>query len=115
MALNSKITVEVAYATPAVQRIIALEVECGCTIEQAIDQSKILEIFPEIDLSTQKVGIFSQQKLLTDTLQQNDRVEIYRSLIIDPKDARRKRVIPAAKRKYKKRGFRVKSKFYTGK
>ncbi len=107
MASNQKITVEVAYATPDLQRIIAIEVEEDCTIQDAIHRSGILEIFPEIDLDKQKVGIFSKQKQLTDRLEQNDRVEIYRPLIIDPKEARRKRVIrPVFKKKYKKRGFK---------
>lgn len=106
MALGSKITVEVAYATPALQRIIAIEVDQSCTIQEAIYQSGILEIFPEIDLEKQKVGIFSKQRSLTNTLQHNDRVEIYRPLTMDPKEIRRKRVAPASKRKYKKRGFK---------
>lgn len=107
MASNHKITVEVAYATSKVQRIIVIQVDEGCTIQDAIDHSGMLEIFPEINLAKQKVGIFSQQKLLTDRLRHNDRVEIYRPLIIDPKEARRKRVIPPVfKKKYKKRGFK---------
>lgn len=85
------ISVEVAYATPAAQEIIALQVEEGSTIETVIDRSGILEIFTEIDLTHQKIGIFSKLKKLTDKVKEGDRIEIYRPLLIDPKDARRKR------------------------
>lgn len=86
-----KLNIEVAYATPAQQRIIALQVDVGCTVEFAIQCSGILKLFPEIDLTKQKVGIFSKQTKLTDLVQEGDRIEIYRPLIIDPKEARRKR------------------------
>lgn len=86
------IKIEVAYAEKGNQRIIAFEVEEGSTIEKAIDCSGILDIFPEIDLMKQKVGIFSQSKKLTDIVQSGDRIEIYRPLLIDPKEARRKRI-----------------------
>lgn len=86
------ITVEVAYARPDQQKIIKLQVAEGATIETAIERSGILEIFPDIDLLQQKVGIFSQVKKLTDTVKEGDRIEIYRPLLIDPKEARRKRV-----------------------
>ncbi len=107
MASNKKIKIEVAYATPSLQRILEIEVNEDCTIQDAIDQSGILQVFPEIDLNTQKVGIFGNQKKLTDILKENDRIEIYRPLVMDPKDARRKRAYrPAIKRNYKKRGFK---------
>ena len=86
------ITVEVAYAKPDAQKIITVQVEKNSTIEMAIQRSGILELFPEIDLTKQKVGIFSQLKKLTDKVQHGDRIEIYRELTIDPKEARRKRV-----------------------
>lgn len=89
--MNKPITIEVAYALPDEQRILTLQVEEGCTIETAIDRSGILEIFPEIDLMKQKVGIFSKLKKLSDHVQDGDRIEIYRALLIDPKEARRNR------------------------
>lgn len=85
------ISVEVAYALPDKQTILSVKVEEGSSIETAIDRSGIFDIFPDIDLMKQKVGIFSQLKQLSDTVQEGDRVEIYRPLLIDPKDARRKR------------------------
>lgn len=91
MATNETMIIEVAYATPEQQRILKVDVPMNCTIETAIDRSGILEIFPEIDLSQQKVGVFSKIKKLTDTVKAGDRVEIYRGLMIDPKELRRKR------------------------
>ncbi len=87
------ILVEVAYALPQEQKIISLQVEEGCSIETAIDRSGILLLFPEIDLSKQKVGIFSKLKKLSEIVHEGDRIEIYRPLLIDPKEARRKRAI----------------------
>jgi putative ubiquitin-RnfH superfamily antitoxin RatB of RatAB toxin-antitoxin module len=90
--MDSKmIQVEVAYAAPEVQKILLVEVEEGSTIETTIDRSGIIEMFPEIDLVKQKVGIFSQVRRLTDKVKAGDRVEIYRPLTIDPMEARRKR------------------------
>jgi putative ubiquitin-RnfH superfamily antitoxin RatB of RatAB toxin-antitoxin module len=93
MEPNKRLTVEVVYATPTQQKMIKLEVPIGSTIQEAIDESGILAIFPEIDLSRQKVGVFSHLKHLTDRLNDGDRVEIYRPLTIDPKEARRRRVV----------------------
>jgi putative ubiquitin-RnfH superfamily antitoxin RatB of RatAB toxin-antitoxin module len=85
-------TVEVAYALPQVQRVLTLEIPTGTTAKQAIELSGILQIFPEIDLSLQAIGIFSEKISLDTVLNAGDRVEIYRPLLIDPKEARFKRV-----------------------
>jgi putative ubiquitin-RnfH superfamily antitoxin RatB of RatAB toxin-antitoxin module len=71
---------------------LEVDVLPNSTIEDAIQASQILQQFPEIDLATAQVGIFSKRAELTDRLQPRDRVEIYRSLTIDPKEARRLRV-----------------------
>lgn len=91
MEHDKLIKIEIAYARPEQQKILTLMVKEGATIEEAIDRSGILELFPEIDLTKQKVGIFSQIKKLTDKIKEDDRIEIYRPLLIDPKEARRKR------------------------
>jgi putative ubiquitin-RnfH superfamily antitoxin RatB of RatAB toxin-antitoxin module len=91
MVHAKKIKVQVAYASPQDQSVIYVDVEEGVTIETAIDRSGILETFPEIDLTKQKVGIFGKQKKLSEKVSDGDRIEIYRSLLIDPKEARRKR------------------------
>ena len=88
---NMPISIEVAYATPEKQLILVVEVPLGATLEMAINKSGILTHFPEIDLVRQKVGVFSKIKKLTDVLHTGDRLEIYRSLLIDPKEARRNR------------------------
>ena len=85
------ISIEVAFATPEKQKIIALSVAPGCTVEQAIEQSGINRFFPEIDLSQNAVGIWSKTCKLTDTPRMGDRIEIYRPLIADPKEIRRRR------------------------
>lgn len=98
--VSKHIRVEVAYATPDRQDIIALEVQDGCSIRQAIETSGILQRFPEIDLSQQSVGIFSKKRELSDVLIDGDRIEIYRPLTIDPKEARRTKArMKAVKRK----------------
>lgn len=85
----NKLRIEVVYARPDSQRIIALEVEAGTTIQAAIEQSDIMSVFPEIDLAHQAVGVFSKPRKLSDLVKNGDRIEIYRPLTIDPKDARR--------------------------
>lgn len=91
--------VEVVYALPEQQALIALDVEEGTTVEQAIQQSKLLEQFPEIDLSSSKVGIFSKPTSLSSVLREFDRVEIYRPLIADPKEVRRRKAEQKKKQK----------------
>ena len=60
-------------------------------MEDAIRASGVLDAFPEIDLAKNKVGIFSKLVKLDETVRDKDRVEIYRPLIADPKEVRRKR------------------------
>jgi len=95
------IPVEVAYALPEKQVILALEVAADATLEAVIRSSGLLERFPEIDLGKNKVGVFGKPGKLTDTLHAGDRVEIYRPLIADPKEVRKKR---AAQGKVMKKG-----------
>ncbi|SFE95288.1 RnfH family protein [Nitrosomonas sp. Nm166] len=83
--------VEVVYALPHTQVFKKLNVSVGCTVEQALTYSGILAQFPEIDLAKNKLGIFGKFAQLNTLLQPYDRIEIYRPLIIDPKDARRMR------------------------
>ncbi|HEX7026880.1 MAG TPA: RnfH family protein [Gammaproteobacteria bacterium] len=83
--------IEVAYARPDEQVILELEVEEPVTVEEAIRRSGMLDRFPEIDLQVNKVGVFSKLTGLDQPLQAGDRVEIYRKLIADPKQARRQR------------------------
>jgi putative ubiquitin-RnfH superfamily antitoxin RatB of RatAB toxin-antitoxin module len=83
--------VEVAYALPDKQSLISLEIEDGSTLKEAIEASGILESFEQIDLTKDRVGIFSKFATLDTVLREKDRVEIYRSLIADPTKARKER------------------------
>ncbi len=95
------IPVEVAYARPERQLIVELDVPEGTTVEQAVRASGILTEFPEIDLGGKnKVGIFGKVVPLDRALRARDRVEIYRPLIADPKEIRRRRA--AAGKRMKK-------------
>jgi len=89
------IDVEVVYAKPEQQAVIALKMAKTATVEQAIKASGILARFPEIDLTVNKVGIFAKTCTLEQVLSQGDRVEIYRPLLHDPKEARRQRAAKA--------------------
>jgi putative ubiquitin-RnfH superfamily antitoxin RatB of RatAB toxin-antitoxin module len=68
-----------------------MQVEPGTTIGQAIEQSGVLTEFPDINLATQPVGIYAKKKTLDTVLRERDRIEIYRPLVADPKDSRRRR------------------------
>lgn len=83
--------IEVAYAKPELQVILSLETAEGATAEAAIFQSGMLQRFPEIDLAVNKIGVFGKTCKLDQPLREGDRVEIYRPLIADPKEARRAR------------------------
>lgn len=85
------IRVEVIYATPSRQPVYALAVAPGATLEQAIRASGVMRDFPEIDLQKNRVGIFGKLAQGDRLLQDGDRVEIYRALIGDPKEIRRRR------------------------
>ena len=83
--------VEVTYALPDKQSLISLEVEEGSTIKEAIEASGVLDTYNQIDLTRDKVGIFSKFATLETVLREKDRVEIYRPLIADPKKVRKER------------------------
>jgi len=91
MSESDNITVEVAYARPDSQLIVPLEVEPGTTVASAIEKSGILYIYPEIDMTSAKVGIFGKICRKDQVLREKDRVEIYRPLIADPKEIRKQR------------------------
>ena len=88
---DKQITLEVAYARPDKQSLLNVVVEQGSTVEDVIEASGILRKYPEIDLSVNKVGIWNRTCKLSDEPRQGDRIEIYRPLIADPKEVRRKR------------------------
>ncbi|GAA3535553.1 RnfH family protein [Zobellella aerophila] len=85
------IRVEVVYALPYKQTVLTLKVMADETVRQIIENSGILQHYPEIDLNTNMVGIFGRQAKLEQLVQDGDRIEIYRPLLADPKDIRRRR------------------------
>ena len=83
--------IQVCYSRPDIQILRKLAVAEGTVLRTAIVQSGILDDIPEIDLSTCKVGIYGKLKTLDTVLRNRDRIEIYRPLIADPKEVRRRR------------------------
>lgn len=83
--MSAKIVVEVAYALPEKQYLQSVKLEEGATVEQAIVASGLLALRDDIDLTKNKVGIYSRPSKLHDRVHDGDRVEIYRPLIADPK------------------------------
>jgi hypothetical protein len=90
---QSMIHIEVAYATPDKQVLLGLSVPAGTTVAEGIEQTTIRDEFPELKMAIQAVGIFSRKVPLDHVLREGDRVEIYRPLIADPKEARRQRAL----------------------
>lgn len=95
--MSDDITIEVAYAPVGKQAVLRLRVKSGVTVGEAIKLSGILEQFPEINLQLNKVGIFGRLARTDTVLSDHDRVEIYRALIADPKETRRRRAQAAKK------------------
>ncbi|CNI23648.1 Uncharacterised protein family (UPF0125) [Yersinia thracica] len=93
----SDIRVEVVYALPERQYLRVVSLKGGSTVEEAIRASGLLELRPDIDLTKNKVGVYSRPVKLGDKLNDGDRVEIYRPLIADPKELRRQRAEQAKK------------------
>ncbi|MDO9168617.1 MAG: RnfH family protein [Methylobacter sp.] len=87
------VEIEVAYAKPEQQVIVTVAIEEGATVEAAIKASGLLERFPEIALSELKAGIFGAVCKLEQPVREADRIEIYRPLLHDPKEARRQRAL----------------------
>ncbi|MFH7586038.1 RnfH family protein [Oceanimonas sp. AH20CE76] len=85
------IQVEVVYALPDKQTVLSLRVPPTATVQEIIEQSGILRQFPDIDLERNAVGIFSRQVRLEQSVNEGDRIEIYRPLLADPKEIRRRR------------------------
>lgn len=85
------IEVEVAFARPDVQRLIVVTVPTGTQVREILVRSKLADEFPEIDPVTCPVGIFGRVVGDECMPQAGDRVEVYRPLQLDPKEARRER------------------------
>ena len=89
--MAESLSIEIAYALPQKQELVQLKLPAGSTVQQAIEASGLKQKHPEIDLAKNKVGVFGKLSKLDTPLRDRDRVEIYRPLIADPKEVRKKR------------------------
>ena len=85
------IRVSVAYVGPEEEFFRAIDVPADSSVGEAVRRSGVLEACPEIDLDSHKLGIFGKLAKAEQRLAEGDRVEIYRPLIADPKEARKRR------------------------
>lgn len=87
----AQIGIEVAYALPDRQELLALTVPEGATVRDAIERSDLLEKYPDLDIGgANKVGIFGKLCKPDQVMHEGDRAEVYRPLIADPKEVRRR-------------------------
>ncbi|MDO1508863.1 MULTISPECIES: RnfH family protein [unclassified Neisseria] len=86
------VEIEIAYGTAEKQLLETMQVEEGTTTRQAVLQSRIAAEFPDADVEKAPLGIFGKAVKDDTVLRDKDRVEVYRPLLIDPKEARRLRV-----------------------
>jgi putative ubiquitin-RnfH superfamily antitoxin RatB of RatAB toxin-antitoxin module len=96
-ASASRLRIEVAYAEPDQQWVVALELPEGSTVREAIDVSGVLNAFESLKPWPAAVGLFGRLVEPETPLSPGDRVEIYRPLMIDPREARRQRTRPTTK------------------
>ncbi len=89
--MAERFTVQVCYALPDGVSLLEFDIEAGQTLEQAIAASGILTRHPEINLQSAKIGVYGKVRALSDLANAGDRIEIYRPLIADPKESRRRR------------------------
>ena len=82
----------VCYAEAERQLWLRLEVPDDSTIQEAIELSGVLKQYPQIDLTTQKVGVFGKLAKLEAPIKEGDRIEIYRKITVDPQQVQRRRV-----------------------
>jgi putative ubiquitin-RnfH superfamily antitoxin RatB of RatAB toxin-antitoxin module len=90
--MPDSINVEVVCATAERQLLLQITLPAGSRVIEAVEQSGILQAMPEVAFDPSRLGIFSRHVSPDDMLHDGDRVEIYRPLTLDPKDARRRRV-----------------------
>jgi hypothetical protein len=89
MAAPGTINIEVVFALPERQKLVSLSIDQACTVKEAILESGITDEFPDQDIFSCSVGIWGRAVQEDQLLREGDRIEIYRSLLIDPRAARR--------------------------
>jgi putative ubiquitin-RnfH superfamily antitoxin RatB of RatAB toxin-antitoxin module len=85
--------IEVVYALPGGEDAVTLRLARGATAGDAVRASGVLERHPEIDLARQQIGIYGRVVAAQAALADGDRVEVYRPLVVEPKEARRRRAL----------------------
>ncbi|HWH48907.1 MAG TPA: RnfH family protein [Burkholderiales bacterium] len=94
-----KIVVEVVYALPGEQDVVQVRLDKGAPVEAALKASAILERHPDIDLKSQRIGVWGRPVTLATVVRDGDRIEIYRALSADPKQVRRLRAARDSRRR----------------
>ena len=89
--MAERIVVEVAYAEAGRQWVLPVELPAGATVMQAIEASGLMAQVPGLQIDPARLGVFSHKAAPDQVLEDGDRVEIYRPLSLDPKEARRRR------------------------
>jgi len=90
-------SIEIIYALEEQQNLLTQDLQDGQTVQAAIQQSGLLERYPELDITTMVVGIFGKKTKMTQVLRAHDRIEIYRPLIADPKEVRKRKAAEGKK------------------
>ena len=96
---HDKFMVEVIYALPDQQSLLEVELKKGQTAQDAIEASGVLIRHPELNISDMVIGLFGKKIKMTQPLRERDRVEIYRPLIADPKEVRKRKAAEGKKLK----------------
>ncbi len=96
---DNKLAVEVVYALPEEQTLLSVMVEDGATVKDVILQSTILQEYPDLNIDSLTVGLFGKATKMTQVVREKDRVEIYRPLIADPKEVRKRKAAEGKKLK----------------
>ena len=98
---NGTISVEVVYALPDRQKVLRLQVPAGTTVRRAVELAAMPRYFPGLDVQVCALGVFGKVVSKPDerVLEAGERVEIYRPLLVDPKEVRKQRAARAAQAK----------------
>lgn len=96
---TTELNIEIVYALPDKQTLLAFKVPTETTVKEGIQQSGILDKYDELNLDELTVGIFGKKTKMDQTLREKDRIEIYRPLIADPKEVRKRKAAEGKKLK----------------
>lgn len=96
--MAERLRVEVAYVEPGRQFLQVLQLPAGADVAQALAAAELARQFPQLDIDQCRLGIFSRPATPATLLRDGDRIEVYRPLIANPKDVRRRRAEDVRKR-----------------